>query len=98
MKKEVVDGSTVYSNLFIDAEGITWNFLIRAGGSVSLYGTQPGEGVHHVVYDSLDGNPPNLRTRRIVHHLNEVADGIKWLTGALSGGAIAAQDSPSSST
>jgi hypothetical protein len=82
MKIEKVEGSTVYTGLFTDENGVTWNFLIRSGGSISLYGTRPGESVHHVIFDTLDGQPPNETAQKILTRLAETAQGINLLISA----------------
>jgi hypothetical protein len=79
MVKEIIDGSTVYSGLYTDVMGNTWNLLIRQGGSVSLYATQHGVGTHYVVYDSLDDLQPNYTARSIISRLSDTAEGINAL-------------------
>jgi hypothetical protein len=81
MKKEEVDGSTAYRGLYTE-DGLTWNIIVRSGGSVSLYATRPGESVHHVIYDTLDGAPPNATARAVMARLSEMAEGVNALLTA----------------
>jgi hypothetical protein len=53
---ETIEGATCYQNLFTDGDGRTWHVTKREGGTVSLYYTVPGIGVHSVMWDSADGD------------------------------------------
>lgn len=77
-EKEIVDGVTVYSDLYKDGEW-TWNLLIRVGGSISLYATKPGLGAHAVVYDTLDNQPPNEMAVQVMTRLATMAEGVNAL-------------------
>jgi len=88
MVKEIVDGSTIYSGLFTDAIGQTWNILIRQGGSISLYATAPGVFGHGVAFDTLDGKPPSPYAQQIINQLAERAEGINALLIALKSGVV----------
>lgn len=52
-----IDGSTI-TDLYTE-NNTTWHILQRDGGSVCLYCTHPGVSAHFVVYDTVDGAPPN---------------------------------------
>ena len=50
MTKTTEDGAIIYSNLF-KLGNLDWNVLVRAGGTVSIYGTQPGWSANAVTVD-----------------------------------------------
>lgn len=50
MTKTIENGATVYSNLFTFGH-FDWNVLVRASGTVSIYGTQPDWPVNVVAVD-----------------------------------------------
>ena len=79
MKIEKCDGSTIYSDLFVDEEGRTWNFLIREGGSVSVYATAPWIPGHGVAWDSLDGKGLNPLAVEVVKQLTSLEAGLAQL-------------------
>jgi hypothetical protein len=88
MNKEIVDGSTVYSELFNDGERM-WNLLVRPNGSVSLYATQPGFHAHQIIFDTLDNLTPNETARRVIGTLAELAglaQPVQMLLAAAGGG------------
>jgi hypothetical protein len=90
MKKEIVDGSTVYSDIFTDGEH-TWNLLVREGGSISLYATSLGIYAHQVIYDTLDNLTPNSTAQHVIDRLaelSEVAESVKVLLAAVNGGPL----------
>ena len=80
--REQVDGSSVYSDL-CDWRGYAWHILVRAGGSVSLYGTRPELGGHAVLYDTLDNQPPSAVARELIAELSDIAEGINILLAAV---------------
>jgi hypothetical protein len=87
MKKEVITegelaGLVSYTKLFQEGEW-SWNIMIRAGGSISLYATTPGFGGHAVVYDTLDNKPPNETAVRVIKTLSEMAEGTNALLAIL---------------
>ncbi len=76
MKIEQVDGSQVFSELWTDEEGRTWNFLIRSDGSVSLYYTVPDYFGHLVVWDSAWNERPSQMAQVALMKLAELRAGI----------------------
>lgn len=72
----------VITDLYTDTDGYTWHICHRSGGSLSLYATRPFDGIHYVVYDTLDGNPPGKRAQAILEHLDETAQVIGILLEA----------------
>jgi hypothetical protein len=78
MNTEQIDGSTV-TTLYTDSAGNTWHICHREGGSMSLYASKPGHGVHYVIYDTLDGKPPNARAREVISRIGRVADEVNQL-------------------
>lgn len=83
MKKEKIDGTTVYSGLYTDESGHTWNILIREGGTISLYATGPDIPGHGVAFDTYNRQPPSDFARGIISRLSEMAEGINALIAAV---------------
>ncbi len=81
--KTIEDGIANYSNLLTTDDGLVWNVLIRAGGSISLYATNTGYMGHGVAWDSLDGKPPSEFAQKIIQQLGEMAEGINALLDAV---------------
>lgn len=79
MKKETHDDVVSYTDLFTDENGLVWNFLIRPGGSISLYATNTGCYAHDVAFDTLDGQPPNEAAQKVIARLVEIGEGIDRL-------------------
>ena len=83
MKKEIVDGATVYSDLMKHDEAFSVNIMIREGGSVCLYLTPPGNSAPAIVFDSLDTEPPSELAELLISELREGAEAINALDKAL---------------
>jgi hypothetical protein len=80
MKVKQIDGSII-TELYTDEAGRTWYICRREGGSMSLYCSKPGHGVHYVLYDTLDGKPPNARAREILDRIGRVVNEVNLLMG-----------------
>jgi phytoene/squalene synthetase len=78
MKTEQIDGSVI-TELYTDEAGRTWYICRREGGSMSLYCSRSGHSVVYVIYDTLDGKPPNARAREIISRIGRVADEVNML-------------------
>lgn len=85
MKKEIIDSSTVWSNIFTDSAGWTWNILQREDGSVSLYTTQTG--CHAVIYDTLDLTPLSKTAKSVIEEMAKMVEGMNVLLEAARKGA-----------
>jgi hypothetical protein len=67
------------TDLYTDENGRTWHIMRRAGGGVCLYNTLPDVGVHFVMWDSYDNQPPSARTREILWELEQMQEAINTL-------------------
>lgn len=84
MKKEIVDGSKVFSDIYTDEQDRTWHICCRDGGSVSLFATHPSiSSGHYVVWDSLDKQPPDEAAQFVIIELLDMAEGINLLLESL---------------
>lgn len=73
------DDPNIFTDLFTDEKGVTWNILRRDDGSISLYGTMPGESCHLIIYDSLDHRTPSVSAFEVISRLRHIARGIGLL-------------------
>lgn len=74
MKKEKVDDSICYQDIYTDGDDVTWNLLVRSDASVSVYGTKKGDAAHYVIHDTLDGKPPTDDAKAVLYMFEMLGD------------------------
>jgi hypothetical protein len=67
------NGAIYFTEIFHDG-GYTYNFTVREGGSITVYGTRPNWGMHAVVFDTLDNEPPKEFAKPILARIVEEAN------------------------
>jgi hypothetical protein len=73
MKFDKSEFGDCYSEIIKYGE-FDFNFLIRNGGSITLYGTRPMWAVHAVAFDTLDNAAPSDFAKEIIALIVEEAN------------------------
>lgn len=92
MKITTNDGATNYAHIF-NTDGYDWHFIVREGGSISVYGTRTGESYHTIIFDTLDNAQPSKYAKEIIseiiveaHRLRDFVQAADRLEGTIKNG------------